>query len=498
MGTIWAYCRVSTAKEEQEESLEAQESWARAFAAELGSQIRVFREQASAKTTIGRPVFQGMMSEIAELQKSKRPTHLVVTALDRLSRSLRDTLNVVEALREYKVLLYQRGLGVIGTETFPEKAALAGLSLAGEAENYSRSLRAKQSWERRRSQGKPTSNKVPYGLQLQGERDVPIRESARWVASAFQWYDAGLGTFTIARRFANGAPAHTWLTSRVGADGQRIRKTREKTKWDSTRIVKLLKQRRYRGTIVDEIVFDRVQERLAQIPRPSSRRIFEYPLSGTVKCSGCGRSMHGRAAGGNKTYRVVSGEVREAKTRHRIRYYSCYVCNYELNAERLEASFFKDVASLGGDERLLQRWITGEQPRNGSRVRLSEIKRLERECSESAFHQRIDRVIDLAIAGGLGEAELRRQVERVKAEFGRSRARLKELTEMVSERDAISRSLDRARGLLSRFYELFNRATYDVKRALVRELVDALGGATASRNGLKWTRSPKAGLKRKN
>src|SRR5690242_20365425 len=131
MGLLWAYCRVSTSKEEQEESLESQESWARSFASEQGSTVRVFRERASAKTTIGRPIFQGMMAELASLSKSHRQATIVVTALDRLSRSLRDTLNVVETLRELNVTLYQRGLGAIASETFPQKAALAGMSLAG-------------------------------------------------------------------------------------------------------------------------------------------------------------------------------------------------------------------------------------------------------------------------------------------------------------------------------------------------------------------------------
>jgi hypothetical protein len=60
------------------------------------------------------------------------------------------------------------------------------MSLAGEAENYGRSIRMKQSWAKRRAEGKPTSNKVPYGLQLLGGRDTIIPENAAWVLMAFQ------------------------------------------------------------------------------------------------------------------------------------------------------------------------------------------------------------------------------------------------------------------------------------------------------------------------
>jgi DNA invertase Pin-like site-specific DNA recombinase len=206
LGELWAYCRVSTTKEEQEESLDAQAGWAEELAREKRCKLHVVREQASAKTTIGRPRFNAMMADLAGLPKAQRPQYLMITALDRLSRNTRDTLNVIEALRELKVTLYERGLGPITAEDFPRLAALVGMSLAGEAENYARSVRMRQSREKRRAEGKPTSNKVPYRLQLRGGRDVVVPDSGAWVLRAFQWYGTnGLGMYKIARRFAEGA-----------------------------------------------------------------------------------------------------------------------------------------------------------------------------------------------------------------------------------------------------------------------------------------------------
>jgi DNA invertase Pin-like site-specific DNA recombinase len=89
---LWAYCCVSTTKEEHEESLETQQTWAGEFARERGVGILVVREQTSAKTTLGRPRFNARMTELAALLKSRRPEILLVTSLDRLSRSTRYTL----------------------------------------------------------------------------------------------------------------------------------------------------------------------------------------------------------------------------------------------------------------------------------------------------------------------------------------------------------------------------------------------------------------------
>ena len=270
-------------------------------------------ERASAKTTIGRPKFNQMMSELGALSPKGRPQYLLVTALDRLSRSTRDTLNVIEALRELKITLYQRGLGPVTVEDFPRLAALVGMSLAGEAENYGRSIRMKQSWAKRRAEGKPTSNKVPYGLQLLGGRDTLIPESAAWVLKAFQWYAS------------DGAPEHTWLTSRIAENGERIRKTRSATKWEANRIRKLLEMKRYRGTAVPIELFDKVQRRLAQTPRTGSQRVREYPLTAAMVCQGCGRHLHGVASGGYKAKKVPGGKsIRVHHPEKRVRYYECY------------------------------------------------------------------------------------------------------------------------------------------------------------------------------
>jgi DNA invertase Pin-like site-specific DNA recombinase len=495
MPPFWAYCRVSTSKEEQEESLEAQAAWAETFAAEHGVDAVIVREQASAKTTIGRPKFNKMMADIAALPKPQRPQYLLVTALDRLSRNTRDTLNVIEALRESSVALYQRGLGAITAEDFPRLAALVGMSLAGEAENYGRSIRMKQSWDKRRSEGKPTSNKVPYGLQLRGGRDVPIPESSAWVLNAFQWYGSGeFGMSKIAHRFADGAPPHTWLTSKLDDDGQRISKTRKATKWESNRIRKLLEQKRYRETIVPTALFDAVQARLAKTPKTGSRRIREYPLGAALVCDGCGRHLHGAATGGTIRKTLADGSPREY-TQARTRYYACYVCRYRLNSNALEQDFFAQVGKLAADDRTLRRWVAA--PRSSPRelnASAKELRALEESCSPEAEQQKRDRVFDVALTGNIGPAELRRQLERVRSDFSARREHARARRAELLEQQTAVRSVDKARHLLEKFRALYERAPYDQKREIVAAIAEALGGLRTSREGLRWVRNKPAAL----
>jgi len=477
---------VSTRKEEQEESLEAQEAWARDFAAKNGAAVHVIGERASAKSTVGRPLFNRMIADLAALPKADRPELLLVTALDRLSRSTRDTLNVIEALREFRVTLFQRNIGPITAEEFPKLAALVGMSLAGEAENYGRSIRTKQMWDKRRAEGKPASNKVPYGLQLRGGWDIPIPESAAWVLRAFEMYAAGIGSYTIANEFVKGAPPHTWLTTRFDEAGERIKKTRAATKWESNRITKLLVQRRYRGTIVPNELFDKVQERLSKTPRPGNARKREYPLGAALVCAGCNRHLHGEASGGQTTKRRANGKLKRY-TRERTRYYGCHVCNYRFNAELLEGQFFQEIGELRASERLLQKWVDAPTvDKRHAAVIAKEVKQLTDESSESAEAIHRDRVFDAVVSADLGHVEVRRQLERVQKIFAEKRGRLSLLRQQIAGVQMSTRSLERARLLLASFRELYDVADYEKKRELVAALVEALGGLTIDRGGLRW------------
>jgi len=484
-GGIWAYCRVSTAKSEQELSLEEQERWARTFAHEVGRELQIFRERASAKSTLGRPVFQNMIAGLQETPITKRPKQVVVTSLDRLSRDMTDTLLVARTLRELKIELYVRDVGVIRAETFAQRAALVGQSMGGEAENEARSNRMKASWRRRRDEGKPTSNKVPYGLQMLSERDVAAADSSDWVKSAFEWYASGIGTHTIAERFKKAAPLHVARVPKLDAEGKPVVRIRRPV-WEYNRIIKLLRQPRYRGTIVTPELFDRVQSLLASKPRWRQTRHSEYPLSGAVKCKTCGRSFHGHSTSDTRATNAANGNGTAYKNRKRWRYYSCTVCGVRINAETLEQMFREQVDKLVADERLLKKWVAGEHPDVRKAEARREITTLERSTSPEAVEAARSRIWDLALGGSYASADLNAQLERLSTKITADRERLQALKITLEAREDSRRSVEKAQELLSGFWRRYDRAKYEDKRALMAALTGALGGVCADRDGLYW------------
>ncbi len=487
MASVWAYCRVSTRKEEQEDSLDTQRERAAAFADERSLELRLFVEQASAKSITGRPILTSLLSELESLPLRQRPTYMYVTAHDRLARDMADMMYVGRMLRSLKVTLFVYGRGEVRLDTFAERAMFVGESMGGDAENEAKSKRARDSWERRRREGKPTSNKVPYGLQLQGERDVPVPDSAEWVRKAFELYEQGHGAHKIGKLMAINAPPHRWLTTRVGEDGCRIEKIRAGTRWESLRVTKLLRQSRYRGTIVEPGLFDAVALRLANTPKPGSRRRREYPLSGAMRCETCGRHLHGKCSGTSRSKYLVDG-TRRVYESTAIRYYECVVCRYMVNAKRVEDQFFADIGTLSGDAALLRRWVDVPRGRTSAAVKSNknEAKKLAQELSQEVVQAQRDKMFSLALTASIDEVEFKRQMNRLDVEYAAKRARLAALQSTVASDEKRDKNVEHAAKLLSRFGELYEAASYEEKRELLSALAEALGGLTVSRAGLQW------------
>jgi hypothetical protein len=324
---------------------------------------------------------------------------------------------------------------------------------------------------------------MPYGIQLLDERDTPAPETSAWVRRAFEWYAQGDGMLTIARRLES-APSHRVLTSKIGPDGQRLARERH-TLWEANRVRKLLEQRRYRGLIVSDDLFDKVQEMIAAKPRWSNVRKSEYPLSGSMQCATCGRNPHGHATGGS-TRRLANGEVR--RYRNAVRYYSCYVCRYILNAERAEAQFFEKLATLSASDALLHAWIESEVQTSLAELK-SELDDLQKKLDAKRLDKDRARVWELAMTNkSLPSGELDRQLARMTKDEQTARARADELLALISLTTKRERTVDNAHYLLKSFRELFQAATYDEKRELCFAIAEALGGITTTPDGIQWVR----------
>jgi DNA invertase Pin-like site-specific DNA recombinase len=485
-GLVWAYCRVSTLKTEQELSLEEQVRWAEEFARQRGAALRLFKERASAKTVIGRPQCARLLG-LLEDEDQDLPQFVIATSFDRLSRDMTDTLLIARALKQSDVKLYIRDRGEIAMESFGDQAALVGQAMGGHAENEAKSNRCKASWQRRQREGKPMSNKSPYGLQLKAERDIEEPVSGPWVRKIFEWYASGTGAHSIAKRMKVSAPPHRVVTSKRDAEGEPIVRERALV-WEYNRVLKILKQKRYRGTLIEPELYDRVQELLRGRPHWRQDRRYEYPLSGAVKCLTCGRSFHGHATGGTGSYRLADGSVRTYRDRKRIRYYGCVVCHYMINAQRLEGWFDDAIRELEAEPELLDRWIAIGRTTNTQDIGRERIS-LEARLRNGSFDTLRQRAWQLALNDDSVAGDLPRQLKVINEDEARCRDRLAEISDIVDKEKDGRRSEEQARTLLGNFRPLYQNATYDQRRELAHAIVQALGGARASKDGLVWSRS---------
>jgi DNA invertase Pin-like site-specific DNA recombinase len=486
-GLAWAYCRVSTTKDEQELSLEEQIRWARGFAREKDVRLELFQERASAKTMTGRPICSEMLRRL-EHDEDRPPCFLIATSFDRLSRDMTDTLLLARAVRQAGSKLFVRDRGEVPMESFADQAALVGQAMGGQAENEARSNRCKASWERRRREGKPTSNKSPYGLQLRGERDETEPVSGPWVLRAFQMYAKGIGTLVIAKEFQKAAPPHRVQSTRVGSDGKPIVRQRHVI-WEDNRIRKLLRQRRYRGTIVPLELFDRVQELLSNKPRWRSKRAFEYPFSGAIKCAGCGRSFHGHATGGNVIRRrLADGTIRTYPKYKRTRYYGCTVCHYLIRAERVEELVLEHLRTLSISPAAMREWVGAAKDLDAHPAMIAERDSLTKTLDADLYGRRRQRVWQLAIDNDLSGQDLAKQLDSIALDETQTRDRLRSIESAIASSSSRTRSLARAKELLNTFPTLYQKASYEQKRELATAAITCLGGAVASKSGIRWLR----------
>ena len=200
---VFGYCRVSTDMQvAQGLSLDDQRAAIQQYAADRGWVIaEVFVDGGFSAKNTDRPAFQRMMREIKK--SDGEIAAVVVTKLDRLTRSLRDLCNINEDLLE------PCGCNLVairdGINTFEpvSKMLLPFLAIIGQIERQNTSERVKATIRHIVDQG-GYYGKVPFGFTVVKEgkltKLVPDPVTHPWLETAIGWYREGVGMAEIARR----------------------------------------------------------------------------------------------------------------------------------------------------------------------------------------------------------------------------------------------------------------------------------------------------------
>ena len=233
---VAAYCRVSTEKEDQRNSLRSQKHY---FTSYIGAHpdwelIRVYYDEGISGTQTGkRDGFNEMMDAAL-----RGELDLILTK--EVSRFARNTVDTLSCTRKLKAA----GVNVIFTldqiDTGDADGELRLTLMAGLAQEESRKTSERVKWGQRRSM----EAGVVFGGDLLGYQvkngKITVKESESWIVRLiFQKYtNEGKGAYTIARELRE----------------QGIKSRTEKD-WSSTAVLRILRNEKYVGDLCQKKTF---------------------------------------------------------------------------------------------------------------------------------------------------------------------------------------------------------------------------------------------------
>lgn len=286
----WAiYCRVSTPDQaEKGVSLDAQLASCRAYATARGWTVGM--EQSDDETG-GHMRRQGAQATMAAL-RSGAVAGVIVWKLERLTRSVRDTLDLLDLAENHKVGLVSVTEG-IDASTPSGQMVIQILSSVNQYDRKNIAARIRGAMAYMREQGYWTGGHVPPGCQVvaAGERRKLIEDPAvaPLVKPLWSWILAGDGLSVCARRLQDAgvpAPGYTGKASRRGWTPAMA--------WNlvrSPQVIGILVDGATQAAAVQALASRQTPVRRGSRPKAGARAAVPSILAGLVRCPLCQSSM---------------------------------------------------------------------------------------------------------------------------------------------------------------------------------------------------------------
>lgn len=310
---VAAYCRVSTAYEEQLESLETQKTYFENYikSRDDWELVDIYFDEGISGTKKDKR--QGLMRMLQDCD-NHLIDFVITKSISRFSRNTTDCLELVRRLQQLNIPLYFEREN-LNTADMESELILAVLSSMAECEASSVSQNAKWSIQKRFQGGTYKISYPPYGYMWNGTEMIIDPNQAEIVKEIFSSYLTGKGTDTIAKELN----ARGIETKRGG-------------KWSGTTVSSILTNEKYTGDVIfqktytdenyirhrntgevdsyichehhDAIIshadFDKVAELMAQhraeknISQNNIKYQARYALSGKLICGECGNILRRR------------------------------------------------------------------------------------------------------------------------------------------------------------------------------------------------------------
>lgn len=234
---VVAYCRVSTDKSDQKNSLDSQKKYFDSLfkSHKNWNNIGIYSDEGISGTSLKkRDNFNKM---IYAAQSNSHPIDLIVTkSVSRFSRNIQDGFNIVEQLREKAVYVWFITDDIL-TEKDDYRTKFSEKMVRAEQESLETSRRVKFGQAVQMQAGVVFGVKDMYGYRIEKDESnrqhfVIIEDEAETVRTIFKLYNEGLGTHRIAKRL-----------EQIGV------KSKYKNGWSNTVILRILKQEKYVGDL---------------------------------------------------------------------------------------------------------------------------------------------------------------------------------------------------------------------------------------------------------
>lgn len=422
------YIRVSSDRQAKEgDSIPAQREALRQYAQSHHMQIYgEYVDDGVSGTRADRDELSRLLSDV----EAGRIDIILITKLDRLYRSLKHYLNMMDRLDRHNV-----GWLAIWENydtTTPQGRLIVSqmMSIAQfEAENTGARIRAV--FDYKASRGEALSGNQPYGYMVKDKRVVPDPDRADHAREIFAHYDR-TGNLHSTMRFASNFAETARTQSAI------------KNMLRNTKYIGLFRDNpNYCEPIIDRELFARVQSKLSM--NIKSSRKHEYIFSGLVKCADCGAVM---AVNRRVRHRgnCTTVEVTYRCPKHYIRGVPMCENTKTLNENTLERYLLDNIRPMM--QRHIEHYEIKAKPQRDAEKR------------RKAVEGKLERLKNLYVDGLIDMAEYR--ADRAKLEAELSAIRIEPEKDLTELKELLKLNLE----------EIYNTFSVPEKRYFWRSIVE--------------------------
>ena len=308
------YARVSKDDDSNESSLSIQNQikFGEKFAKKNGyTNIKIYSDDGisgTTKKTEQRKKFNELISDI----EAGLITAVWYNDQDRFERSQATRFFLKELVKKNNLIVYEGDKKVNFQDA--EQVFFGDLrSLMNEYYTIIGSQKITKVKKQNAEDGK-SNGALPYGYTTDEKNKIIINdEESKIIENIFQWYLAGDGVSTIARK--------------LNERNVRLHKKSNATKWNQTVVWRILKNSFYKGErnyggnkynnidpIVNPLDWEQVQLQLEKNKSNTGRKVKDkYILRGLLKCGICGRNYYGRSGTTSKSNYYFCSSIHEMR-----------------------------------------------------------------------------------------------------------------------------------------------------------------------------------------